>query len=64
MVDRFTTPLSRRNGNLEVFLRFFLPDKIGQVAGAKTILKRFIFFNRFTRYYACDFASPLSIYSG
>ena len=58
VVDRFAPPLSRRNSYLEVFLRFFLPDKIGQAAGAETVLKRLILFARFTGYYACDFASP------
>ena len=34
VVDGFTPPLGRRNGNFQVFLGFFLPDKVGQIAGA------------------------------
>ena len=37
VVNRLTPPLSRGNSYLQVFLRFFLSDKIGQAAGAETI---------------------------
>jgi len=46
VVDRLAAPFGRRNGYLEVFLCFFLPDKIGQVAGAEAIFQRFILFAR------------------
>jgi hypothetical protein len=60
VVDRFAPPLGRGNGYLEIFLRFILPDKVGQAARTKTILEGFIFLGWFTGYNAWYKESPPS----
>lgn len=58
MVDRFAPTFSRGNGNLEIFLGFILPDKVGQAAGTQAIFEGFIFLAGFTGYNAGYSASP------
>jgi hypothetical protein len=58
VVDRFAPPLSRGDSYLKIFLRFFLPDKVSQAAGTKTIFEGLIFLGRFARYNACYSVSP------
>jgi hypothetical protein len=60
VVDWFAPPFCRRNGYLEVFLGFILPDKVSQTAGAQAVIQRFILFDRLAGYDACYGASPPS----
>jgi len=58
VVNGFTPPLSCLNGYLEVFLGFFLPDKVGQIAGAQAVFQGLILFTWLAGNNACYFASP------
>ena len=44
MVDRLAPALGGSNGNLEVFLGLFLPDKIGQRTRTKAVIQGGVFF--------------------
>ena len=58
MVDRLAPSLGRGYGYLQVFLRLFLTDKVGQTAWPKTAIERYILFAGLAGYYTCYFASP------
>jgi hypothetical protein len=47
MVDRLAAAFSGSDGYFEVVLGLFLPDKIGQGAGAEAVVQGCVLFDRF-----------------